>query len=101
MGRHHRRRWRSAARCHRFAAREVCDEGRRGCEKRIRQFPATIGSCSIWIFFWRKTILCQKPKPTISDRLSFRKLKDTYFLGAIASLAALATRNFTTVFALI
>ena len=38
-----------------------------------------------------------RPKPAFSTINSI----GNYFLGAIASLAALATRNFTTVFALI
>ena len=39
-------------------------------------------------------------EPAQASRL-FERLELIYFLGAIASLAALATRNFTTVLALI
>jgi len=38
-----------------------------------------------------------RPEPAFDINLEFKN----YFLGAIASFAALATRNFTTVFALI
>src|SRR5215469_16541416 len=56
----------------------------------------------LWVLLLGLGVLAQQQKAGSAAGLFPRKLRaQTYFLGAIASLAALATRNFTTVFALI
>ena len=68
--------------------------GARTTERSISIFP----SYSRWPLCYR--CILQKPKGRLG-RPSPSIKNQNYFLGAIASLAALATRNFTTVLALI
>jgi hypothetical protein len=46
-------------------------------------------------------LIATKQRPAAKPAFVFLRESRNYFLGAIASFAALATRNFTTVFALI
>jgi hypothetical protein len=46
-------------------------------------------------------LITTKQRPAAQPAFVFLRESRNYFLGAIASFAALATRNFTTVFALI
>src|SRR4029453_3840943 len=103
MGPHHRRRWRPLEGHYDAGTCEVCDEGWDSREERVREVVVQ-GATSVparrAVNSTQPALRAQNKRPAAMPAFDLAGQRD-YFLGAIASFAALATRNFTTVLALI